>query len=192
MRQDFISLERNEKASTDYPSIFDILEQDLINYILFLDEPELPESLSPHSPFAKAFMYTKFPLRKLDLNKRIFSLRCSFMIHSQAFSGLPKIFQNRLLHELKSILKTDSKTKDEKFAYLSRREKIHSSNSRNNFRSLLNEKGHPFGCPFNKIEKSRIYFFATSAPAFFHPEMPADKCLTFLYPSLAAASAPLL
>jgi len=113
----------NEKASTDYPPIFDILEQDLINYILFLDEPELPESLSPHSPFAKAFMNTKSPLRKLDLNKRIFSLRCSFMIQSQAFSGLPKIFQNRLLHKLKSILMTDSKTKDEKFAQLSREEK---------------------------------------------------------------------
>ena len=45
------------------------------------------------------------------------------MIHSQAFSGLPKVFQNRLLHKLKSILMTDSKTKDEKFAYLSREEK---------------------------------------------------------------------
>ena len=54
----------NEKASTDYPSIFDILEQDLINYILFLDEPELPESLSPRSPFRQSFYEYEIPVEK--------------------------------------------------------------------------------------------------------------------------------
>ena len=46
----------------------------------------------------------------------------------------------------------------------------------------------PFLCKI--IIKS--YFLATSAPAFFHPEIPAERCLIFLYPNFAAASAPLL
>ena len=51
----------------------------------------------------------------------------------------------------------DSKTKDEKFAHLSREEKksIHQI-SKQLSKPIKQKKGHPDGCPFYKVENSRV------------------------------------
>jgi len=68
---------------------------DLVDYMLFVDEANLPANVSGSSGFAEAFS-KKGPrdskgrsLRDLDLGRHLLRHRCSYMIYAPAFDALP-------------------------------------------------------------------------------------------------------
>ena len=69
--------------------------EDLVNYMLFVDEERPANAIRGSSRFAEQFA-AKGPqdtkgrsLRELDLKKRLFRYSCSYMIYSEAFNALP-------------------------------------------------------------------------------------------------------
>ena len=83
----------------------------LTRYLLFADEAALPsggidgdQSLKDH--FLKNARKTKqgVSLREFDLRTRLFKYRCSYMIHSAAFIGLPEQLKDQLLFNLREAL----------------------------------------------------------------------------------------
>lgn len=72
----------------------DILKE-AVDYFLFADEAAIASPLKGESPFAKVFSAAGprdrkgRSLRDLDLQTRLFKYRCSYMIYSPAFDGLP-------------------------------------------------------------------------------------------------------
>ena len=69
--------------------------EDLVNYMLFVDEERPANAIRGSSRFAEQFA-AKGPqdtkgrsLRELDLKKRLFRYPCSYMIYSEAFDALP-------------------------------------------------------------------------------------------------------
>ena len=68
---------------------------ELVDYLLFVDEPPLPAAIHGSSGFAERFA-REGPadrqgrsLRQLDLNRRLMRYPCSFMVYSAAFGALP-------------------------------------------------------------------------------------------------------
>ena len=68
---------------------------DLVDYLLFIDEAPLPGVIRGSSGFAEAFA-ARGPrdrrgrsLRELDLRTRLLRYRCSYMIYTPAFDALP-------------------------------------------------------------------------------------------------------
>ena len=60
-------------------------------------------------------------LRDLDLRTRLFKHRCSYMIHSAAFAGLPPALKQRVFAQLRTAL--NGAEQDPDFAYLPSAEK---------------------------------------------------------------------
>lgn len=68
---------------------------DLVDYLLFVDEPPLPDKIRSLSGFVERFA-ARGPtdgkgrtLRELDLNRRLMRYPCSYMVYSDAFDALP-------------------------------------------------------------------------------------------------------
>jgi hypothetical protein len=68
---------------------------ELVDYLLFVDEPPLPAAIRDRSPFAERFA-AQGPadqkgrsLRQLDLDRRLMRYPCSYMVYSPAFAALP-------------------------------------------------------------------------------------------------------
>ncbi len=61
--------------------------EELVDYLLFIEEAPLPEPIRGSSGFAEVFA-ARGPLREFDLNKRLFKTPCSYMIFSAAFDGM--------------------------------------------------------------------------------------------------------
>jgi hypothetical protein len=83
---------------------------ELVRYMLFLDEPAIDEPVAGTSPFAAEFS-TPGPrdrlgrsLRDLDLNRRLFKYPCSYLIYSEAFNALPDSIKGRVYRQLFEIL----------------------------------------------------------------------------------------
>ncbi len=73
------------------------LAADLVRYLLFTDEAPLPQGGVPGDPsFKAAFLSSRRPtkdgasLKDLDLQTHLLRHRCSYMIYSQSFTGLPR------------------------------------------------------------------------------------------------------
>ncbi len=68
---------------------------ELVDYLLFVDEPPLPASIKGSSGFAETFAAQGSAdangrsLRHLDLDRRLMRYPCSYMVYSAAFGGLP-------------------------------------------------------------------------------------------------------
>lgn len=60
-------------------------------------------------------------LREFRLYKRLFQYRCSYMIYSEAFAGLPPLIKSRVLERLREIL--TAKEVEGKFAHLKKSER---------------------------------------------------------------------
>jgi hypothetical protein len=85
-------------------------EEQLLRYLLFIDEAPLPNPLSGDSGFAEAFA-KRGPtdsrgrsLREFDLKTRLFRYRMSYLIYSPLFDGLPDTARQRLARRLQEIL----------------------------------------------------------------------------------------
>lgn len=107
----------------------DHLAHELTRYILFADEVPLPPSGVTGDPTFKAeFLRNRRPaangaaLKDFDLRKRIFKYRCSYMIYSAAFQGLPPEMKQRVYRNLWLALKGGAAGASE-FSYLSDTEK---------------------------------------------------------------------
>ena len=61
--------------------------EELVYYLLFIEEAPLVEPVRGSSGFAEVFA-KRGPLRELDLDKWLFKTPCSYMIYSAAFDGM--------------------------------------------------------------------------------------------------------
>ena len=107
----------------DLPAFLRSEARDLTRYLLFADEVDLPpggvkgdHALKAH--FLKAARKTASgaSLRDFELKDRLFKHRCSYMIHSAAFAGLPPPLKKELLRQLDRVLKGEDENND--FSYL--------------------------------------------------------------------------
>ncbi|MEY2409451.1 MAG: hypothetical protein QOF48_2121 [Verrucomicrobiota bacterium] len=106
-------------------------EQALIvtRYLLFADEAPLPAGgLEPDPAYRADFLHTRrataegLSLKDLDLTTRLFQHRCSYMIYSPVFEGLPGVMKTRIYERLGKALKAGSGDRD--FVYLPTSEKM--------------------------------------------------------------------
>lgn len=100
----------------------------LVRYMLFADEAALPEGgFSGDSAFKQAFLEKALKakdgssLRDFDLRDRIFKYRCSYMVHSSAFSGMPGVLKAAVAKRLRGAL--GDKAGDGEFAYMPKAER---------------------------------------------------------------------
>lgn len=105
--------ENDEASPGDNLSVADRLttfEEKLVRYLLFVDEPPLESPILGSTSFE-----TNFPkpgprdsrgrsLRQFDLETRLFRYRCSYLIYSPAFDGLPVKVKARLYRRLWEML----------------------------------------------------------------------------------------
>ena len=97
---------------------------DLVDYMLFVDEAPLPNPIHGTSGFAEKFS-AEGPhdskgrsLKQLDLERRLMRYPCSYMIYSEAFDALPTKARDAVYQRLWQILSGTEKTP--KYARLSR------------------------------------------------------------------------
>jgi len=102
--------------------------RDFTRYLLFADEIPLPAGGVAGEPSYKAdFLKTRRAdaqgesLKDFDLQTRLFRNRCSYMIYSAAFSGLPPEFKERVYRRIGQAL--DAQHPDSEYAYLPAPEK---------------------------------------------------------------------
>ncbi len=98
-------------GSEDVAKLNDIARQ-LVRYILFAGEASLPSGgIKPDPAYQKDFLARRkaitngASLRDLDLRSRLFRYRCSYLIHTPSFVGLPREFKDRVLAGLSSALR---------------------------------------------------------------------------------------
>lgn len=84
--------------------------QELLEYMLFLDEPPLKDRIEGVSGFSSTFA-RRGPrdkqgrsLRDFDLQRRLFRYPLSYMIYSEQFDALPEIVRERFYHRLHAVL----------------------------------------------------------------------------------------
>jgi hypothetical protein len=97
------------------------LARPLVRYLLFADEvPLVPGSVLGDPEFKEAFAQKRQPasdgaaLRDLDLSTRLLRYRCSYMIYSPVFTGLPEPLKAEVHRQLATALSTPGP----EFAYL--------------------------------------------------------------------------
>lgn len=95
---------------------------DVVDYMLFVDEVNLPAPVSGSSGFAEAFSKKGRrdskgrSLRDLDLGRRLLRHRCSYMIYAPAFDSLPAPAREIVYARLWDIL--SGKEHDKRYAQL--------------------------------------------------------------------------
>lgn len=93
------------EAKLDAPALVE-LTAPLLQYLLFADEVPLEPGIVGESPFAADFCSAGVrdaagrSLKDLDGSTRLLRYRCSYMIYSPAFRGLPEALRQHLLAEL--------------------------------------------------------------------------------------------
>jgi hypothetical protein len=96
---------------------------DLVDYLLFIDETPLPSPIEGSSGFKEKFSSAGprdsrgRSLRDLDLTHRLMRYPCSYMIYSEAFDALPQTARGQIYTRLQQILSGD--VKDARHARLS-------------------------------------------------------------------------
>lgn len=105
----------------------DAVTENLIEHLLMCDEFVLQDKVRGTSGFAESFQQ-RGPrdsqgrsLRELELSSRLFRYRCSFLIHSPSFDGLPDGVRRRVVKRMLDIL--EGRDDSPKFAHLAADEK---------------------------------------------------------------------
>ncbi len=116
------------KLNTSHAQEIQELTKLLTRYLLFADEASLPRAgIEGGSAFKTDFLATRKTLpsgeslKDFDLHSRLFKYRCSYMIYSNAFQGLPAEFKQQIYQSLGKALSTDSPDPD--YSYLPPAEK---------------------------------------------------------------------
>jgi len=82
----------------------------VVRYLLFVDEPTLPSPIAADPGFVTSFQARQpvdpagRSLKQLDLDSHLLRYRCSYMIGSLAFRGLPQSFKQQIYTRLAAIL----------------------------------------------------------------------------------------
>ena len=104
------------------------LADSLVRYILFADEASLPAGGVGGDPAFKIQFLKRArkglggaSLRDFDLRTRLFKHRCSYMIHTPTFNGLPLILKAAIGQRMRLAL--DSTRPDPEYAFLTLAEK---------------------------------------------------------------------
>ena len=86
----------------------------LTQYLLFAEETPLPAGGAEGAAALKEFFLARArkttkgaSLREFDLRTRMFKYRCSYMIHSAAFTGLPAPLKTAVLKNIRTALLTE-------------------------------------------------------------------------------------
>lgn len=93
----------------------------LTRYLLFADEARLPGPVAGDAAYQQDFGQTRrvvggVSLKDFDLQTRLFRHRCSYMIYSAAFQGLPPAMKQRVYRRLGEALNVARP--DAEYAYL--------------------------------------------------------------------------
>lgn len=124
--------------------------QALLSYILFKDEPPFPKNeIDKKSEYLNDFLKgnnslkIEHSLRKLNLQTRLFEDRCSYMLFSNSFKGLPAQIKNYLISKLYFILTSKPEEVPKEFSYLgvAEKERIHKTLSNSLQEYPGNKKG---------------------------------------------------
>ena len=84
--------------------------REVADYLLFVDEAPFVAPIQGTSGFARTFAASgrrdsrNRSLRELDLNTRLLRYRCSYMIYSPAFDGLPAEARAAVISRMKQVL----------------------------------------------------------------------------------------
>ena len=120
--------EDSGKLTAAHAAILDEQARTLTRYLLFADEIPLPQGgIAGEAEFKTDFASVRrigqggASLKDFDLRTRLFQHRCSYMIYSLAFQGLPPEMKQRVFTRLALALNTAKPDKD--FAYLPTAEK---------------------------------------------------------------------
>jgi hypothetical protein len=110
------------QAAAMTPRVRDVVNE-LTDYMLFVDEANLPTPVRGSSGFGEAFT-RKGPrdskgrsLRDLDLDHRLLRYPCSYMIYADVFDALPSVAREGVYARMWDIL--SGKDKDQRYARLS-------------------------------------------------------------------------
>jgi hypothetical protein len=116
------------KLGAEHAGILDQQARSLTRYLLFADEVPLPKGGVAGDPeFKRDFASVRrlgpggASLKDFDLRTRLFQHRCSHMIYSLAFQGLPPEMKQRVFARLAQAL--DTARPDKEFTYLPAAEK---------------------------------------------------------------------
>lgn len=84
--------------------------KELVDYLLFVDEPPLPGRVQGSSAFAHRFAAAGprdskgRSLRDLDLERRLLRYPCSYMVYSEAFQALPAEARTAIYARIREVL----------------------------------------------------------------------------------------
>lgn len=96
----------------------------ITDYALFRTEVPLPQAISfEDSMFAKDFQGRGKPLRQFNLHDRLMQRRCSYMIGSQSFEGLPNELKDAVLSKIKTVMTTPQSKLSKEFSYFGETER---------------------------------------------------------------------
>lgn len=105
------AIRRDGMSEADWAQVDKEID-DLVGYMLFVDEASLSEPVNGTSTFTKTFM-ERGPrdargrsLRDFDLKTRLFRYPLSYMIYSELFDGLPTPIRDRVYRRLYDVLST--------------------------------------------------------------------------------------
>jgi hypothetical protein len=117
----------NPDADPAVGSASDIAEsgaKDIVNYLFFKDEADLGDGVEGDAAFQQAFV-KRFPkskegdsLAEFRLYGRIFKNRCSYMVYSDAFKGMPVLLKQKVITRMKRVIAGE----EEGFEYLKKSE----------------------------------------------------------------------
>jgi hypothetical protein len=96
--------------------------RELVDYLLFIDEPLFPSPVRVSNGFAETFA-ARGPkdskgrsLRQLDLKTRLLRYPCSYMIYSKSFDSLPQKAREAVYRRIWQVL--SGQEKDKRYARL--------------------------------------------------------------------------
>jgi hypothetical protein len=91
--------------------------EELVDYLLFIDEPPLTDRIQGASGFSEKFAAMGprdsqgRSLRQFDLEHRLMRYPCSYMIYTEAFDGLPPEAREAIYRRMWQILSGEEKSK---------------------------------------------------------------------------------
>ncbi len=129
------SLQQNLKEPvTEEPSydsvkaVFETATREVVDCLLFKDEARLPGGIEGNAEFPRAFQASsrRAPdggsLKELELKGHVFKNRCSYLIYSESFLGLPAVLKRRIFERLAGALRPANP--DARYAYIPADERL--------------------------------------------------------------------
>jgi len=111
------------RVGTDGQRTFNSAVEEIVDYLLFVDESPLPGPISGPTPFAKRFSESGprdargRSLRDLDLTNRLLKYPCSYLIYSEPFNALPVAAKDAVYQRMWEVL--NGRATDARYGVLS-------------------------------------------------------------------------